>query len=87
MLAVCKYNKKSTNRLDIKTVGSSHALEEDAPLVLVHGSMLKWADVASERRTPWSGWVRMKWREQKSTKEFNTVYEGIHLRVFVLFSL
>jgi len=35
----------------------SHALEEDAPKVLGHGPILKWAIVATERRTPWSGRV------------------------------
>ena len=32
-----------------------HALEEDAPKVLGHGFILKWAVAATERRTPWSG--------------------------------
>ena len=33
----------------------SHAIDEDAPKVLGHGSILKWAVAATERRTPWSG--------------------------------
>jgi len=32
----------------------SHALKEDAPKVLGHGSISKWATVATERGTPWS---------------------------------
>ena len=41
----------------------SHALEEDAPKVLGHGFIFKWAAVATERRTPWSGGYLQKWRE------------------------
>jgi hypothetical protein len=33
----------------------SHAIDEDAPKVLGHDSILKWAVVATERRTPWLG--------------------------------
>ena len=33
----------------------SHALEEDAPKVLGHGSISEWAIMATERRTPWFG--------------------------------
>ena len=33
----------------------SHALEEDAPKVLGHGSISEWAVMATEHRTPWSG--------------------------------
>ena len=32
-----------------------HALEEDAPKVLGHGSISEWAVMATERWTPWSG--------------------------------
>ena len=42
----------------------SHALEEDAPKVLGHGFVLKWAVAATERRTPWSGGYQKKWREK-----------------------
>jgi hypothetical protein len=33
----------------------SHALEEDAPKVLGHGSISEWAVMATERWTPWYG--------------------------------
>ena len=42
----------------------SRALEEDAPKVLGHGSIFKWAVAASEWRTPWSVGVPAKWREK-----------------------
>ena len=45
----------------------SHALEEDAPKVLGHGSIPEWAIMATERRTPWSGWVPAKRRERNFT--------------------
>jgi hypothetical protein len=45
----------------------SHALEEDAPKVLGLGSISEWADMATERRTPWSGSVPAKRRERNST--------------------
>jgi hypothetical protein len=33
----------------------SHVLEDDAPKVLGHGSISKWAIMATERQIPWSG--------------------------------
>ena len=33
----------------------SHALEEDAPKALGHGSISEWAVMATEHRTSWSG--------------------------------
>jgi hypothetical protein len=63
----------------------SHALEKDAPNVLGHGSILNWAVVATEQRTPWSVGVCAKWREQNSTKELDNVYEGIQMGATALF--
>ena len=47
----------------------SHALEEDSPYVQEHGSISEWAVVATatDRRTPWSGPLTAKRREQNST--------------------
>jgi hypothetical protein len=55
----------------------SHALEEDAPKVLGHGSNSEWAVMATERRTQWSRGVPVKRRERNSTWEFDTLYAGI----------
>ena len=57
----------------------SHALEKDAPEVLGRGSITEWAVMATERRTPWSGGVPVKQREQNSTWELDTLYAGIRM--------
>ncbi len=41
----------------------SHTLKENAPKVLGHGSISKWAIVATEWRTQWSGGYLQKWWE------------------------